>query len=69
VKTQAAILITWAEVMALARRASVGEHTARKIFWRDCPARKVLPSCKMWRYDRREVLKELGLPSDADQRP
>lgn len=65
-KEAPAILITWAEVMALARKASVGEHTARKIFWRECPARKILPSCKMWRYDRVEVLKELGLPPDAD---
>lgn len=59
--------ITWAEVMALCRRVSVGEHTARKLFWRDCPARKVLPGCTRARYVRREVLKELGLPHDSDE--
>ena len=64
----AVVLITWAEVMKLCRRASVGEHTARKMFWRqDSPARKELPGCKMWRYLRSEVLKELGLPSDSDE--
>lgn len=62
-----AILITWAQVMACCRRASVGEHTARKLFWRECPARKILPSCKMARYDRSEVLKELGLPPDFNE--
>jgi hypothetical protein len=61
------IFITWAQVMAYCRRVSVGEHTARKMFWRECPARKVLPGCKKARYDRLEVLKELGLPSDSDK--
>ncbi len=61
------IFITWAQVMAYCRRASVGEHTARKMFWRECPAGQVLPGCAKARYDRLEVLKELGLPSDSDE--
>ena len=68
-KTSQPILITWAQVMAYCRRASVGEHTAKKIFRRDCPARKLLPHSSQARYDRLEVLKELGLPSDSDERP
>lgn len=54
--------ITWAEVMALCRRASVGEHTARKLFWReDSPARKLLHGRTRALYVRIEVLRELGL--------
>ncbi len=61
------VLITWAQVMSLCRRASVGEHTAKKIFRRDCPARKLLPHSSQARYVRREVLKELGLSPDSDE--
>jgi len=54
--------IGWAEVMALCRRASVGEHTARKLFWReDSPARKLLRGRCRALYVRAEVLRELGL--------
>ena len=55
-------LITWAEVMAHARLARVGEHTARKILCRaDSPARILLPTMTQYRYDEAVVLQELGL--------
>jgi len=54
--------ITWAQVMQLARRASVGEHTARKLFWREeSPARKMLQGRTRALYIRIEVLRALGL--------
>lgn len=55
-------LITWAEVMAHARRARIGEHTARKIICRqDSPARILLPTMTAYRYDEAVVLREFGL--------
>lgn len=55
-------LITWAEVMAHARRARIGEHTARKIICRpESPARILLPSMGNYRYDEAVVLREFGL--------
>jgi len=54
--------ITWAEVMAHARKARIGEHTARKILCRPgCPARKWLPTMSVPRYDEDVVLREFGL--------
>lgn len=55
-------LITWAQVMAHARRASISEHTARKIICRpESPARIHLPSMTAFRYDEAVVLREFGL--------
>jgi hypothetical protein len=48
--------------MAHARRARIGEHTARKIICRqDSPARILLPSMGNYRYDEAVVLREFGL--------
>lgn len=56
------VLLHWKDVMKLCKRASVGEFTARKMFWReDSPARKVLPNTTRARYVRAIVLRELGL--------
>ena len=50
------------EVMAHARRASISEHTARKIICRpESPARIHLPSMTAFRYDEAVVLREFGL--------
>lgn len=63
---EAPVLIMWAEVMALCRRASVGEHSARKMFCREgCEARIKLPFSAVWRYNRAMVLRDLGLPSET----
>jgi hypothetical protein len=48
--------------MAHARRARIGEHTARKIICRqDSPARILLPTMTAYRYDEAVVLREFGL--------
>lgn len=63
---EARVLVTWAEVMSLCRRASVGEHTARKMFCRvDSEARIVLRGTAMARYNRAMVLRDLGLASET----
>lgn len=55
-------LITWSEVMAHARQARIGEHTARKILCRpESPARIQLPTMTAFRYDEDVVLREFGL--------
>lgn len=69
-KGEEPVLIMWAEVMGLCRRASVGEHTARKMFCRDVgegreAVRIKLPCSAVWRYNRAMVLRDLGLPSET----
>lgn len=63
------VLIEWAVVLKLCSLASVGESTARNMFWRpDSPARKVLRGMKRARYVRAVVLRELGL-TESDLQP
>lgn len=62
-------LIYWSEVIALGRRAAVGEHTARKLFCLPgsphAAARIVLKGCGIARYNRRMVLEAMGLADSA----
>lgn len=64
-QTKLKTLIGWGAVLKLCDRASVGEYTARKLFWRaESPARKLLPGMTRARYVRAVVLRELGLPDE-----